>query len=92
MLNDSKGKAYTDQALRKAVAASEARLMSRIRQLVEIETPSDVKQAVDRCVEAVVEMAASLGAQMRRHRQRGFGDVSSCGTGFPQKGRASARR
>jgi glutamate carboxypeptidase len=30
---------------------------------------------VDRCVDAVVEMATELGGRVRRHRQRTFGDV-----------------
>jgi len=50
-------------------------LLDRVRQLVEIESPSDDKRAVDRCVEAVAEMAAALGGKVRRHRQRDFGDL-----------------
>ena len=49
--------------------------MDRIRALVEIESPSDDKRAVDRCVDAVGEMASKLGGRVRRHRQRVFGDV-----------------
>ena len=50
-------------------------MIDRIRTLVEIESPSDDKTAVDRCVDAVVEMASGLGGRVRRHRQRAFGDV-----------------
>lgn len=53
----------------------EPKLLERIRRLVEIESPSDDKQGVDACGNAVEEMAAELGARARRHRQRAFGDV-----------------
>lgn len=50
-------------------------LVSLLRALVEIESPSDDKAAVDRCVELVAGHAASLGARIRSHRQRDFGDL-----------------
>ena len=50
-------------------------LMDRVRHMVEIESPSDDKRAVDRCVDLVAEMGAKLGGRVRRHRQRSFGDV-----------------
>ncbi|MGA8531050.1 MAG: M20/M25/M40 family metallo-hydrolase, partial [Acidobacteriaceae bacterium] len=50
-------------------------MLDRIRQLVGLESPSDDKRAVDGCVDCVTEMAAALGARVRRHRQRAFGDV-----------------
>ena len=53
----------------------EPQLLDRIRQLVEIESPSDSKAAVDGCTEAVAEMATTLGGRVQRHRQRDFGDV-----------------
>ena len=43
--------------------------------MVEIESPSDDKAAVDRCTAAVEEMAAAVGGRAKRHRQREFGDV-----------------
>lgn len=49
--------------------------MKKLQTLVEIESPSDNKMAVDRCVDAVSSMAESLGALSKRHRQRHFGDV-----------------
>jgi glutamate carboxypeptidase len=58
-----------------ALAGREELLLKRIRALVEIESPSDGKAGVDRCVEAVAEMAAAIGGRTRRHRQRAFGDV-----------------
>lgn len=50
-------------------------LVSLLRALVEIESPSDDKAAVDRCVELVAGHAAALGGRIRRHRQRNFGDL-----------------
>ncbi|MGA8108186.1 MAG: M20/M25/M40 family metallo-hydrolase, partial [Acidobacteriaceae bacterium] len=50
-------------------------MLDRIRRLVEIESPSDDKPAVDRCADAAAAMAAALGAKVRRHRQRQAGDV-----------------
>ena len=55
--------------------AQESVLMQWMRALVEIESPSDDKSAVNRCVETAAEMAASLGGRVRRHRQRQYGDV-----------------
>jgi glutamate carboxypeptidase len=75
MLRDRKEKAYIGTDLQSAVAASESRLMHWLRQLVEIESPSDHKPGVDRCAEAVADLASSLGGKVRRHRQRSFGDV-----------------
>ncbi len=75
MATSSKKDTYTNNLLQKSVVEAESRLMLRIRQLVEIESPSDDKPSVDRCVEAVAELAAELGARVRRHRQRAFGDV-----------------
>ena len=46
-----------------------------LRQLVEIECPSDSKSAVDRAVAFVSETAAGLGGRVKRHKQREFGDV-----------------
>jgi glutamate carboxypeptidase len=46
-----------------------------MRTLVEIESPSDDKSAVDRCVDAAAGIAEGLGATVRRHRQQSFGDV-----------------
>lgn len=75
MATKTKTMGYTNKLLQRAVISSEPRLMTRIRQLVEIESPSDDKKSVDRCVEAVADLAADLGGKVRRHRQRAFGDV-----------------
>lgn len=69
------GKTYDQRWLSRASSELEPRLLDRIRQLVGLESPSDDKRAVDGCVDCVAEMAAALGARVRRHRQRAFGDV-----------------
>lgn len=58
-----------------ACREAESNLLERMRQLVTVESPSDDKRAVDACAAAVAEMAAKLGARVRRYRQRAFGDV-----------------
>ena len=66
---------YGQREMLAALAGRERVLLERMRRLVEIESPSDDKAAVDRCVEAVAEMAAGVGGRAKRHRQRAFGDV-----------------
>jgi glutamate carboxypeptidase len=48
-------------------------MVSTIRELVEIESPSDNKAAVDRIAEAVAEKFARLGGEVRFHRTQDFG-------------------
>jgi glutamate carboxypeptidase len=50
-------------------------LLELIRRLVEIESPSDDKAAVDACVAFAAEQVKTLGGRVKLHRQRGFGDV-----------------
>ena len=87
MATRTKRATCAQNSLRNAVAAVETKLMDRIRALVEIESPSDDKGAVDRCVDAVVEMASELGGRVKRHRQRVFGDVLEVRFWFGEKGK-----
>jgi len=48
-------------------------IVSTIRDLVEIESPSDNKAAVDRIAEAVAEKFSRLGGELRFHRAQDFG-------------------
>ena len=48
-------------------------IVSTIRELVEIESPSDNKAAVDRVAEAVAEKFSRLGGEVRFHRANDFG-------------------
>ncbi len=85
MATNTKRATYADKLLQNAVAEREQTLMDRIRRLVEIESPSDDKRAVDCCVDAVVEMSSGLGGRARRHRQQAFGDVLELRFGFVGK-------
>jgi glutamate carboxypeptidase len=58
-----------------AITKCQPRFLEWLRQLVEIESPSDSKPDVDRCADAAADLAASLGARVRRLRQRAFGDT-----------------
>ena len=48
-------------------------IVATIRDLVEIESPSDSKAAVDRLAEAVAEKFSRLGGELRFHRAKDFG-------------------
>jgi len=65
----------TPPEIAKFIAANEPRLLTRLRQLVEIESPSEDKPAVDRANDLVATWATDLGAKVKRHRQKTFGDV-----------------
>ena len=70
-----------------AVEACEGRLRNRLRELVEVESPSEDKTAVDRAGELVSSWARELGGKLKRHRQKGFGDVLELRFG-PSRGKA----
>jgi glutamate carboxypeptidase len=59
----------------RTVSASEGRLRARLRELVEVESPSEDKAAVDRAGELVAGWGEALGGKVKRHRQKAFGDV-----------------
>lgn len=50
------------------------RIIADIGQLVELESPSNNKQAVDRCGEHIRQRFTELGGQVEVHAQRNFGD------------------
>jgi glutamate carboxypeptidase len=75
MATRTKNATYVAAMLQATVMASESKVTDCIRQMVEIESPSDHKPSVDRCGEAVADMATRAGGKVRRHRQRAFGDV-----------------
>jgi glutamate carboxypeptidase len=64
------------EAQRRLAYFSERRdeIVSTIRELVEIESPSDNKAAVDRVAEAVAEKFSRLGGEVRFHRAKDFGN------------------
>jgi glutamate carboxypeptidase len=61
--------------LERVVSASEGRLKARLRELVEVESPSEDKAAVDRAGALVAGWAEALGGKVKRHKQKAFGDV-----------------
>lgn len=76
--------------LRSVVQGNERRLLARLRELVEIESPSEDRAAVNRAGEAVIAWAEALGAKVKRHRQRDHGDVLELR--FGASARAQAKR
>lgn len=59
-------------------AAVEQRMpatLDLLRATVEIESPSDDKAAVDRCVAFVAEKCSRMGGRVRLHQRRDFGDL-----------------
>lgn len=46
-----------------------------LREMVEIESPSDNKAAVDRCVNFVAERCSAMDGQVRLYRQKEYGDL-----------------
>lgn len=61
--------------LRQVIAHNEPRLRARLRQLVEIESPSDDAAAVNRAADLVCGWARELGGKVLRHAGGSFGDV-----------------
>ena len=61
--------------IQRVVVGSEARLLARLRELVEVESPSEDKAGVDRAGALVSVWVAGMGGKVKRHRQKGFGDV-----------------
>jgi len=61
-------------------------LLELLQSLVEVESPSDEKAAVDRCADLVAAWAEGLGGRVRRHRQREFGDLLEVRFGRSSRG------
>jgi glutamate carboxypeptidase len=57
------------------VRGAEPRLRARLRELVEIESPSDDRAAVNRAADCVVAWAREFCAEVQRHPGGTFGDV-----------------
>jgi glutamate carboxypeptidase len=63
------------KALLGAVEAQSEWMAKRLRELVEVESPSDDKAAVDAAVGLLAELARDLGGRFKLHKQKQFGDV-----------------
>lgn len=72
--------------------SQQKRLLSLLRGLVEVESPSDDKAAVNQCVEAVAEAASALRAIVRRHKGRDAGDILEARFGSGKGGRRDGKR
>jgi len=57
------------------IRGNESRLRARLRELVEIESPSDDRAAVNRAADVVVNWVLELGGEVRRHPGGSYGDV-----------------
>jgi len=66
---------HSPKALQEAVAAQWQWFQRRLRELVETESPSDDKAAVDAAAALVAGWVSELGGRVKRHRQRRFGDL-----------------
>ena len=64
----------------------ENQILGLMRDLVEVESPSDNKAAVDRCVDLAARMCTEIGGRVRRHRQREFGDLLEARFGRGKRG------
>lgn len=69
-----------------------AEMLETLRGLVESESPSSDKAAVDRCVERIAADAERLGGRITRHRSAEFGDHLQADFIFPGGGRRPAGR
>lgn len=63
------------QTLVEQVRGAEPRLRARLRELVEVESPSDDREAVNRAADLVVSWARELGDDVKRHDGGTYGDV-----------------
>jgi glutamate carboxypeptidase len=77
------------RALLAGARRSEAALLHLLRQLVQAESPSDNKTAVDSCVAQAAAHAKALGGRVRLHRQRAYGDILEARFGQRKKSGAS---
>ncbi len=75
----------------RAVGAAEARLLERLRALVEVESPSEDKAGVDRAGELVAGWATDLGGKVKRHKQKHAGDVLEVRFGAVRASKKSSR-
>jgi glutamate carboxypeptidase len=77
------------KVLFEAVSAQSAWITEQLRTLVEIESPSDDKSAVDAAVRFVATLAGEVGGRVKLHKQKHFGDVLEVRFGSTRGGRKS---
>jgi len=74
------------RALLAGARRKESALVDLARRLVQVESPSDVKAAVDACAAIAAKAGRGLGGRIKVHRQRKYGDVLEMGFGPSGKG------
>lgn len=80
------------RALLAGARRKQTALLRFIESLVRAESPSDDKAAVDACGALVADRAAKAGGRVKRHRQRGYGDVIEIRFGARSGARFGGRR
>jgi glutamate carboxypeptidase len=70
----SKANEFPLRALLAGARRKEPQLLMLTRKLVETESPSEAKSAVDACIALAAEHARQLGGRVKLHRQRGYGN------------------
>jgi glutamate carboxypeptidase len=80
--------ADSPQTLLALAREREPEMLLRLQRLVEIESPSNDKAAVDRAAEFVARWAAKIGGEVRQHRQKHFGDSLEIRFGTRRRGEA----
>jgi len=75
------------KALRQAVEAHADWMVRTLRALVETESPSDDKAAVDAAVGLTAQFAEACGGRVKLHKQKAFGDVLEVRFGTFRDGR-----
>jgi len=79
------------RALLAGARRKEKALLELTKRLVAAESPSDVKNAVDVCVDLVAAHAKALGGRIKLHRQRACGDVLEVRFGAKSRTGAAGR-
>jgi glutamate carboxypeptidase len=77
------------KGLMEAAGGQAAWMKETLRALVEVESPSDDKVAVDAAARMVAELAEGLGAKTKLHKQKAFGDVLEVQFGSVRRGQKS---
>ena len=82
---------YKFSGLRKAAEGRQKSFLELLRSIVELESPSDNKAAVDRCTDYVAEAADGRGGRVTRHRRSDAGDVLEVRFDPPKAGRRAGK-
>jgi glutamate carboxypeptidase len=73
-MNEQKD-SYGVSTMLKVAKQHQQAMLDLLRAMVEIESPSDNKAAVDRCAAFVAERCMALSGRVRLHRQKTFGNM-----------------